>query len=262
LGQELLGNSPDRLQFAGKERDQETGTAGWQPFDYFGARYYQSQTGRFTSPDPLMTLEENLFDPQRWNRYSYVRNNPLRYTDPDGRTLVKLGITLAKIVYKGGDVYSTVEGIVESAKTIADSQSTWTERGIAGAQLAGELTGVSDLLKGAKTVVNAVDNGIDVTRGVKRGGESVASREGRRVHKENAYGNALGDGYVLDERLPSGRRPDAVNRAKKEVRELKPDNPRAIRKGRAQVERYRKELEELFGGNWTAFVDVYIPDWD
>jgi hypothetical protein len=26
-----------------------------------------------------------LSDPQRWNKYAYTRNNPLRYVDPDGR---------------------------------------------------------------------------------------------------------------------------------------------------------------------------------
>jgi RHS repeat-associated protein len=53
---------------------------------YFGARYYRADIGRFTTVDPVYTWKENLTDPQRWNRYAYVRNNPLRYVDPDGRT--------------------------------------------------------------------------------------------------------------------------------------------------------------------------------
>jgi RHS repeat-associated protein len=67
--------------FTGKERDAETG------LDYFGARYYDSGVGRFTTIDPIYTWKENLVDPQRWNRYAYVRNNPLRYIDPDGRDI-------------------------------------------------------------------------------------------------------------------------------------------------------------------------------
>jgi RHS repeat-associated protein len=66
-------------KFTGKERDTETG------LDYFGGRYYSSPVARFTTVDPSMTIEENLLDPQRWNRYAYGRNNPLRYVDPDGR---------------------------------------------------------------------------------------------------------------------------------------------------------------------------------
>ena len=52
---------------------------------YVGARYYQSQTGRFTTADPVIDHERALLDPQQWNRYSYVRNNPLRLIDPNGR---------------------------------------------------------------------------------------------------------------------------------------------------------------------------------
>jgi RHS repeat-associated protein len=64
--------------------------------DYFGARYYGSALGRFTSPDPLSGTPLHLIDPQRWNMYTYVRDNPLVYKDPDGRDAVAVGFkTLA-----------------------------------------------------------------------------------------------------------------------------------------------------------------------
>ena len=89
-------------KFTGKERDAETG------LDYFGARYMSSAQGRFTSPDPknpmmnaqMMTLaglpgeaahahmEVFLENPQNWNRYVYVRNNPLGFIDPFGNAPV------------------------------------------------------------------------------------------------------------------------------------------------------------------------------
>ena len=71
--------APNTRRFTGKERDTETG------LDYFGARYYRADVGRFTTVDPVMGISENLVDPQRWNRYAYARNNPLTYVDRDGR---------------------------------------------------------------------------------------------------------------------------------------------------------------------------------
>jgi RHS repeat-associated protein len=81
----------DPLQFTGKERDSETG------LDYFGARYFASAQGRFTSPDPLVWTEwqrgdnshQEMFtdfiaNPQNFNQYAYVLNNPLASTDPSG----------------------------------------------------------------------------------------------------------------------------------------------------------------------------------
>jgi len=65
----------------GKERDTESGN------DYFGARYYASSMGRWLSPDPKIISKQRMFDPQQWNMYSYVRNNPLIAIDPDGREL-------------------------------------------------------------------------------------------------------------------------------------------------------------------------------
>jgi RHS repeat-associated protein len=67
----LSWSSASQAKQTAKERDVETG------LDNFGARFYSSTQGRFTSPDqPFMDQEEG--DPQSWNLYSYVRNNPLR----------------------------------------------------------------------------------------------------------------------------------------------------------------------------------------
>ena len=47
------------------------------------ARYYSPVVGRFLSIDP--GRDWNAREPQSWNLFSYARNNPLRYVDPDGR---------------------------------------------------------------------------------------------------------------------------------------------------------------------------------
>jgi RHS repeat-associated protein len=75
-----------RPRSTGKERDAESG------LDNFGARYYGSTMGRFMSPDgsddPDPIPNSDLDSPQSLNRYSYVLNNPLTNTDPDGHDCV------------------------------------------------------------------------------------------------------------------------------------------------------------------------------
>jgi RHS repeat-associated protein len=87
-------SSVPTVKFTGKERDAETG------LDFFGARYFSGAQGRFTNPDPLLNAG-NPGSPQTWNRYAYVSNNPLVYTDPTG-------------LYQSfcGDLYSGCGGIV------------------------------------------------------------------------------------------------------------------------------------------------------
>jgi RHS repeat-associated protein len=74
--------NPSPKFFTGKERDAESG------LDYFGARYYGSNLGRFITPDWATTPEgvpyADLSDPQTLNLYGYVRNNPLSKADVDG----------------------------------------------------------------------------------------------------------------------------------------------------------------------------------
>ena len=69
--------STDRL-FTGQRLD-DTGLY------YYGARYYDAGIGRFISAD---TIVQSFSNPQTLNRYSYVTNNPLKYTDPTGHVKV------------------------------------------------------------------------------------------------------------------------------------------------------------------------------
>ncbi|MCK9506522.1 MAG: RHS repeat-associated core domain-containing protein, partial [Porticoccaceae bacterium] len=48
---------------------------------HMGGRVYDAEIGRFLSADPFVADSTNL---QGLNRYSYVENNPLSYTDPSG----------------------------------------------------------------------------------------------------------------------------------------------------------------------------------
>ncbi|MFO0508674.1 MAG: RHS repeat-associated core domain-containing protein, partial [bacterium] len=75
------GMAGQTVRFTGKEREGETG------LDYFLARYYSAPVGRFTSPDAPL-LDQSPSDPQSWNLFSYVRNNPLKFTDPTGQDCV------------------------------------------------------------------------------------------------------------------------------------------------------------------------------
>ncbi len=76
--QPCLRRNGTRSRCTGKERDAESN------LDYFGARYFSGAQGRFTSADPIHFLPQRLIDPQQWNMYAYVRNNPLRLVDPNG----------------------------------------------------------------------------------------------------------------------------------------------------------------------------------
>ncbi len=72
FGDVLFQTGDSHLKYTGKELDEGYG------FDlyYYGARYYNSGWGRFISPDPVR---------EYYNPYSYVKNNPIKYYDPDGR---------------------------------------------------------------------------------------------------------------------------------------------------------------------------------
>ena len=49
---------------------------------YYGARWYDPDIGRFMQADTIVPLQ--VQGTQAFDRYAYVNNNPLRYTDPSG----------------------------------------------------------------------------------------------------------------------------------------------------------------------------------
>ena len=72
------------IKFTGHERDSETG------LDNFEARHMAGPQGRFLIPDPG-NAGASPQNPQSWNMYGYVQNNPLAYVDPFGLACVYNG---------------------------------------------------------------------------------------------------------------------------------------------------------------------------
>ncbi len=77
---------------------------------HMNGRVYDPEIGRFLSPDPVVQAPE---DGQSLNRYSYVLNNPLSYTDPSGYFFKKLFESIKKF-FSGNKV-----GLIGAAVGIA-----------------------------------------------------------------------------------------------------------------------------------------------
>lgn len=67
--------NPTDHGYTGQIRDGATGIY------FYNARYYDQHTGRFLAAD---TIIPNPANPGDYNRYSYVRNNPINFNDPTG----------------------------------------------------------------------------------------------------------------------------------------------------------------------------------
>src|SRR6266567_967028 len=73
------------LSFTGQNQDTESSASGGPGglYDFLFRRQSPVQ-GRWLSPDPAGLAAAHPDDPQSWNRYGYVANNPLALTDPTG----------------------------------------------------------------------------------------------------------------------------------------------------------------------------------
>lgn len=102
FGEELKGSlrsgngygtaTKTKQKFTGHERDDETG------LDFAQARYLSGIQGRFTSTDPAR-ISIQLNNPQTWNRYSYVLNNPLANVDDNGKWSTPIHTRIIDLVF-------------------------------------------------------------------------------------------------------------------------------------------------------------------
>ena len=177
----------DVRKFAGKEHDYETN------FEYFGARYYATATGRFTTIDPVLDIERATLDPQQWNRYAYVRNNPFVHVDRDGRA---------------ADIALDVVFIANDVRTIAQQGLTVGN----GISLAGNVVGA----------VVPVATGVGA--GARAGYELATS--GRFLEEAAQWATRLGKNSerILEDGLARGakfRVPDLLDEARRFIGEVK-----------------------------------------
>jgi RHS repeat-associated protein len=181
--------------YTGKERDTESGN------DYFEARYYNSNTGRFMSPDWSAKEDPvpyaNLSDPQSLNLYGYMRNNPLGGVDADGHwpDWGNVGTFVAGAINawgsdnlagagrvdqttnagaagaRFGDAVAAVQGVAETVQGVGAAIAGGAEAFVT-APLAG--TGVGIVVPGAGAVV-AVAGAAEAVHGVATAGTAVTN---------------------------------------------------------------------------------------
>jgi RHS repeat-associated protein len=77
FGAEMGAGASERHKYAGMEQDEGT------ELKHTLWRKYESSSGRWTSPDPYGG-SMSIADPQSFNRYSYVQNDPVNQIDPLG----------------------------------------------------------------------------------------------------------------------------------------------------------------------------------
>jgi RHS repeat-associated protein len=111
-----FNNSGDnnRKKFTGYERDSETG------LDFAQARYYANLQGRFTRPDPF-SGSATTTNPQTFNRYAYVGNNPTIRSDPSGLA------AHAAMMSTSGDINAMFRGH-DSSNDIAEAEADYEDR--------------------------------------------------------------------------------------------------------------------------------------
>lgn len=101
----IAANDPTTRGFTGHEHVDGLGVI------HMNGRIYDPKLGRFLQADPIV---QNIIIGQNLNRYSYVLNNPLKYTDPSGyevplvREVVQIVGNLLNSIFSYQDEYDEI----------------------------------------------------------------------------------------------------------------------------------------------------------
>ena len=148
---------------------------------------YDPVIGRFVTADSIV---EDFFAPQTLNRYSYVRNNPLKFTDPSGHTTVGEAIDEKAMAAASGGRSAALYGwsFAKAAWTFFGAESV--------SKVADELAsgrsdvGASDYAGAAVDVLTLGKGGGAVIAGKKLGGK-VLSKLGAKAPKSKGLKNEM-----------------------------------------------------------------------
>jgi len=205
----------DRYRFTQHELDIETDLL------YAKARYYHPNIGRFISIDPV---GGSVGSSQSWNRYAYVENNPLIYTDPTGEFLDTI-LDVGFIIYDVGVIINdnilggTTEGLGTNLAAlggdVVGAAIPFATGGGAAVRGGVKLANKADsLVDSARTI----DNGGDASRGtdfiVNKAGESIAIPNGAVGPKKPKHGKGMvydggSGGHGMNDRVTGVRVMDA-----------------------------------------------------
>jgi len=168
----------NKVWFTGK---QEEGALG---INYFGARWYHPEVGRFLVIDPVGVSPDNIHS---FNRYGYANNNPYGFVDPDGREAAcvstggcNLQITPAKaaiVAGIAGFVPVLGDGLAIGQAIENPSFGNILGAGIGIVPVVGDAAG--GMLRGADDVVDAASKYVPGGRFSKSTKEMAAERAGR-----------------------------------------------------------------------------------
>jgi RHS repeat-associated protein len=241
------GSTPNLYLYRGEQ---------WDPsleLYYLRARWMQPRTGRFITAD---SYEGEDDDPPSLHKYGYAEADPVLLLDPTGLSSTEKGLlsqiwTRTRAVWmQGVRMARMTAGRVRSGTETAEKVvccliETWSVLDLA-SQTGGAL---------ADQVLQTMDKACQLD-GCSKNGHTPSAARGQAIHR--AYSRSLDSGWITDLRLGNGLKPDAVNLALCEIRELKPSNRRAARKGMRQLLRYKRQLEKEFPGKeWKLILELY-----
>ena len=234
-----------------------------QPFRYRGyaldeetelyynqSRFYNPSIARFVTADTNGVLTASLKSLTEKNLFAYCDNNPVMRKDIDGAFW--------------DTFFDIVSLAVSVCEVIANPTDPWAWAGLAGdvVDLVSFVTGVGEVTRAVKAANKAgdvltiqkaadfTDDAADIIKGLDRSsGFTKSTRSaGTQIHKGYKVGMP---GKEYDK--IKGIRIDYLDMDNKVIYELKPFNPRSVKQGVRQLEKYNQKLD----GEYKMVLEVY-----